>query len=515
MKTTPTAGTFKIGHLIKEIRIRRGITQSQFAESLNTSQSAVARLESGEQNLSLEQITKISDALGHPLLQLSENWSDSFRIRGGRKLKGSIETNPSKNGAMGLLCAALLNKGTTTLHNIPRIEEVNRLLELFQSIGVKTKWIGDEKSKMVEIKTPKDNEWTFETLDTDAAKKIRSTLMMIGPLIHRLGAFFIPHSGGCNMGERTINAHRLAFESLGVSIVTTTDQYQIDGTKIKTGEITMYEASDTATENILMGASLVPGETTIHFAQENYMVQDVIGFLRACGVQIERENISTIKVTGVDEIQRNIEYWNSEDPIESMAFITAAIVTQSTLTITRCPIDFLRLELYKLKLMGLKYSMSKEYLSKNNFTKLVDITISPSKLTAPKDKLHPLPYPGINVDNLPFFVPICSQAEGTTLINDWMWENRAIYFTELNRLGANISLADPHRVFIQGPTPLKAAQIVCPPALRPSMIIFLAMLGAPGTSTLRNVYSINRGYENIAERLNSIGADIEQITDIG
>ena len=102
-----------------------------------------------------------------------------------------------------------------------------------------------------------------------------------------------------------------------------------------------------------------------------------------------------------------------------------------------------------------------------------------------------------------------------TLINDWMWENRAVYFTELNRLGANISLADPHRVFIQGPTPLKAAQIVCPPALRPSMIIFLAMLGAPGTSVLRNVYSINRGYENIAERLNAIGAGIERITDIG
>ncbi len=507
--------TYQIGHLIKEIRVRRGITQAQFAEKMATSQSAVARIESGEQNLSLEQISKISDVLGHPLLQMSDNWSDDFRIRGGRKLKGSIETNPSKNGAMGLLCASLLNKGKTTLHNIPHIEEVNRLLEVFQSIGVKTKWLGDEHGRSIEIQTPKDGKWNFGQLDIGAARRIRSSLMMIGPLAHRLKKFFIPHSGGCNMGERTINAHRLAFESLGISINTTNDKYVVDASRIKAGEITMYEASDTATENILMGASLIPKKTVIHFAQENYMVQDVAGFLRACGVKIERENISTIHIMGVEEIDVDIEYWNSEDPIESMAFITAAIMTKSTLTITRCPIDFIRLEIYKLKLMGQKFTLSKEYLAKNGFTKLVDIKVMPSKLMAPKDKLHPLPYPGINVDNLPFFVPICTQAEGTTLINDWMWENRALYFTELNRLGANISLADPHRVFIQGSTPLKSAQIVCPPALRPSMIIFLAMLGAPGTSTLRNVYSINRGYENIAERLNAIGADIERITDIG
>ncbi len=510
----------KIGHLIKEIRVRRGLTQSQFAEKLETSQSAVARIESGEQNLTLEQISKISDTLGHPLMHMSENMSDDFRIRGGRQLKGSIETNPSKNGAMGLLCAALLNKGVTTLRNIPRIEEVNRLLEVFESIGVKSKWIDGDKSQSLELRTPNDgagtNSWSFEKLDIAAAKKMRTTLMMIGPLSHRLKKFFIPHSGGCSMGERTINAHRLAFESVGISIETKDDRYEIDATNVASGKsLVMYEASDTATENILMGAALIPGRTSIHFAQENYMVQDIVGFLRACGVKVERESISTVHVTGVAEINKNIEYWNSEDPIESMAFITAAIMTKSTLTITRCPIDFIRLEMYKLELMGQRFEVGAEYFSKNGFTKLVDIIMKPSELVAPKDKIHPLPYPGINVDNLPFFVPICTQAEGMTLINDWMWENRAVYFTELNRLGANISLADPHRVFIQGPTPLKAAQIVCPPALRPSMIIFLAMLGAPGTSVLRNVYSINRGYENIAERLNAIGAGIERITDIG
>ncbi|HEY4507471.1 MAG TPA: UDP-N-acetylglucosamine 1-carboxyvinyltransferase, partial [Candidatus Paceibacterota bacterium] len=139
----------------------------------------------------------------------------------------------------------------------------------------------------------------------------------------------------------------------------------------------------------------------------------------------------------------------------------------------------------------------------------VDIAARPSNLVAPPDKLHALPYPGINADNLPFFVPIATQAEGTTLVHDWMWENRAIYFTELNRLGADVALADPHRVFVTGRTKLRGAQVVAPPALRPAAVILIAMLAAEGTSVLRNVYPINRGYEEIAARLRSIGADVE------
>jgi UDP-N-acetylglucosamine 1-carboxyvinyltransferase len=161
--------------------------------------------------------------------------------------------------------------------------------------------------------------------------------------------------------------------------------------------------------------------------------------------------------------------------------------------------------------MNLKYKILKRYYSYNERTKLADIEIFPTKLRALADKIHSNPYPGINIDNLPFFVPIAIRANGQTMIHDWVYENRAIYFTELNRLGANITLADPHRVYIQGGTPLKAAQVVCPPALRPSMVILISMLAAPGTSILRNVYMINRGYEEIAKRLNSIGADIKII----
>jgi UDP-N-acetylglucosamine 1-carboxyvinyltransferase len=433
-----------------------------------------------------------------------QNASIDFQVNGGKKLHGSIKTNFSKNGSVGLLCATLLNKGVTTLHGIARIEEVNRVVEILESIGVKVDWLDHNTIK---ITPPK--KFNLKNINIESAIKTRSIVMLIGPLIHHLSSFSLPHAQGCNLGMRTIAAHTYALENLGVKIKTTAKSYVITATKLKSSEIVMYESGDTACENVLTAAALINGTTIISFASANYMVQEVCFFLEALGVKIDGIGSSTLTVHGIKEINKNIEYWNSEDPIESMMFISACIVTNSKLKITRCPIDFLSLELEKLKRMGLRYKILKRYYSYNKRTKLADIEIFPSKLKALADKIHSNPYPGINIDNLPFFVPIAIRAKGQTMIHDWVYENRAIYFTELNRLGADITLADPHRVYIQGGTPLKAAQVVCPPALRPSMIILISMLAASGTSILRNVYMINRGYEEIAERLNSIGADIK------
>jgi UDP-N-acetylglucosamine 1-carboxyvinyltransferase len=332
--------------------------------------------------------------------------------------------------------------------------------------------------------------------------------MLIGPLIHLLPTFSIPHASGCKLGKRTISAHTYALEDIGVKIKTTNSTYEIGAQKLKPANIVMYEAGDTACENILTAVAKVPGKTTISFASGNYMVQEICFFIEKLGIKIEGIGTSTMIVHGVKDIDMDVEYSNSEDPIESMMFISAAIATDSELTITRCPIDFLSLELEKLKRMNLKYKILKSYKSYNGRTNLIDIKIMPSKLIALDDKIHANPYPGINMDNLPFFVPIAIKAKGQTMIHDWVYENRAIYFTELNRLGADVTLADPHRVYIQGGTQLKGAQVVCPPALRPAMIILIGMLGAHGTSVLRNVYMISRGYEEIADRLNKIGADI-------
>ena len=426
-----------------------------------------------------------------------------FKIEGGVKLCGTVATNYSKNGAMGLLCASILNKGKTRLHVIPKIEEVFRIIEVMESIRFKIDWIANTS---IQIEPPKIIE--IEKINRVSASKTRTIIMFMGPLIHQFKSFKLPNSQGCKMGKRTISAHIYGLEKLGVKVKVDENNYLITREKIKNAEIVMYESGDTAVENLLMAASLIPNKTTIKFASSNYMVQEVAFFLEKMGVKIDGIGNSTMTVHGVSEINSDIEYTNSEDPIESMMYISAAVTTGSEIKITRCPIDFLELELLKLEKMGLKFKSSKFYLAENGRTKLVDIIIKPSKLTALDDKIYGRPFPGVNIDNLPFFVPIATQATGTTLIHDWTWENRAIYFMELNRLGANMVLADPHRVFIHGPTKLKAAQVVCPPALRPAMIILIAMLAAEGVSVLRNVYSINRGYESIAEKLNSIGAKI-------
>ena len=445
---------------------------------------------------------------------VSRNWQnekDDFEIEGGHKLSGSITTNASKNGAMHLFAAALVNRGKTTLKNIPRIEEVSRFIEIFRSLGIKVVWIG---KNTLTIEPPKT--FSFSHINSRSTGKIRSALMLIGPLSNRLKSFKLPHIGGCQMGERTIAAHRYALEDLGLKIITRDSYYEITtGHKIK-NETVMYEASDTGTTNAILRAAVLPASptggpqrTTIDFAQQNYMVLEVCYFLQKLGIKISGIGTKTLIIEGNPNIETDIEYSNSEDPIEAMLFITAAIMTRSKLMVKRAPIDFLRVELLKLEKMGLRYDMSKTYLAANGHTRLVDLTIQSSKLKALHDKIHAQPYPGINTDNLPFFVPIATQAEGTTLIHDWMWEDRAIFFTELNRLGANVRLADPHRVFVDGPSKLKGAQIVCPPALRPAVMLMVAMLGAEGKSILRNVYAINRGYENILGRLNKIGAKIK------
>src|SRR3989344_130531 len=435
----------------------------------------------------------------------SKNSMD-FEINGGKKLSGTINTGYSKNGSVGLLCASVLNQGTTILHGIARIEEVYRVMEILESIGAKVAWTN---TNTVTIKPPK--EFNVKKLNRGSAEKTRSIIMFIGPLAHFLPSFYIPHAEGCHLGKRTIAAHRYALEELGIKVAVTEDRYEIRTKKFTPGNIIMYEAGDTPIENVLTAAALIPGKTVIKFTSSNYQVQEICFFLEKCGVKIEGIGTSTLIIHGIKKINKKIEYYNSEDPIESMTFIASAIATDSTLTIARCPINFLELELYKLKKMGLQYKISKEYKAKNKRTNLVDITIFPSKFKALDDKIHANPYPGINMDNLPYFVIPAIKAKGQTLIHDWTYENRAIYLTELNRMGASITLADPHRLYVEGGTKLRPAQMVCPPALRPSMVILIAMLSAPGVSILRNVYMINRGYEEIVKRLNSIGADIKVI----
>jgi len=339
--------------------------------------------------------------------------------------------------------------------------------------------------------------------------------MLLGPLLHQYSDFKIPFAGGCELGTRTVEPHLAGLAAFGLNIETKDEYYHVTvDKKTVANTILLTERSDTATENFLMAAALYDGTTVIRNASPNYMVQDMCFYLQKLGVQIEGIGTTTLKVRGMRHINKNVEYFISEDPIEAMSFIAAALVTDSEIGIKRVPIEFVEIELSILDSMGLKLEISPEYKARNDETRLVDIRVLHSKLVAPKDKLHSMPFPGVNMDNLPFLGLIATAATGRTLVHDWTYENRAIYFTELSKLNAKIELVDPHRVYITGPTKWRPAEIISPPALRPSVVIMLAMLAAPGQSTLRNVYSINRGYEDFANRLNTLGADIETLREI-
>ncbi len=432
----------------------------------------------------------------------------NYRVSGGKPLSGTVQTNISKNAAVALLAASLLNRGETILKRMPRIEEVKRLIEVMESIGVKIVW---DPSGDMRITPPEKID--LSNLNRESAERTRSIALFIAPLAHLLGSFELPAPRGCDLGKRSLGAHIDALEKLGIHVTGNEEAhtYHVESNGKKPAEIIMYEASDTGVENVLMAAARIPGTTTIKFASANYMVQDLCVFLRHCGVRIDGIGTSTLVVHGLSEIDAEIHGHPSEDPIESMFFISLAATTHSEITIERCPIDFLELELYTLGQMGLVYEVGERYASENGQTILRDVTIRPSDLVAAPEKIAARPYPGINIDNLPFFVPPATQARGETLIHDWVYDGRAKYYLEMNKLGATIELLDQHRALVKGPTRLHAAQIEAPPALRPATLLLIGMLAAEGESMLSNVYPISRGYANLHERLQKLGATIEAI----
>ena len=504
----------EIGAIIATARTRQNMTQAELADKIGTSQSAINRIEHGKQNASLEIISKISHALRTQIVTVNDTASKSYRINGGKELHGSITINTSKNAAVGLLCAALLNEQKTTLVHLAHIEEVYRIIEVLESIGVKTEWINNGRD--LEITPPKKID--LDNLDIEAARRTRTIIMFMGPLLHRFKEFRLPYAGGCSLGSRTVEPHLHALKNFGLDADAKSNPGFYEATvrdiKIEDKKIVLTERGDTVTENAVMAAALYPGKTTIVGASPNYMVQDVCFFLQKLGITIEGVGTTNLIIHGVKRISKEIKYAPGEDPIEAMSFIAAGIATRSEIEVKRVPIEFLEIELEVLRSMGQKMRISKEYLGENGRTRLVDIRLKKSTLKAPIDKIHPMPFPGLNIDSLPFFSLIAATAEGRTLIHDWVFENRAIYSTELSNLNAKVELLDAHRIFVNGPTNWRPAEMMAPPALRPAVVIMLAMLAAPGTSILRNVYSIARGYEDFANRLRALGADIEPLSDI-
>lgn len=429
----------------------------------------------------------------------------NFIINGGKKLHGAIKTNSAKNSAVAILCALPMIKGKTVLADMPKIEEVNRIIEILTSIGLKITWLSGSRLQVINR-----GKISLSSINRESYEKTRSAILLIGALSSIFKNFRLPKTSGCKLGKRTVNPHVIALNHLGIEVKKINDTFMINSGRAKAADFTMYESGDTATENAVLAAALLPGTTEINLASPNYMVQDLCYFLVKAGAKIKGIGTTKLEITGVKKL-KPVSYPIMPDPIEAMAFIAIAITTASKLKVKACPIEFLSLELEKLRVMGQKMKLSRPYKSSNGRFTLVDLEIIPSKLNALPDKIYGRPFPGLNIDNLPLFLPILTQTHGQTLVHDWVYENRAVYYLELNKLGADIILLDPHRVMVTGPVKLKPTEIICPPALRPAINLLICALAAKGKSTLYNSYSIDRGYENICERLNKLGADIKRI----
>ncbi len=496
-----------IGSIIRDARGAAGLSELQLASAVGAAATTVQRIEQGNQNLSVQLISRIAEVLDLPELRSISNSKMNYLITGPTKLSGEIDVRSSKNAAVALLCASLLNRGTTVLRGIARIEEVDRILEVLESIGMELTWTRDGK----DIQLRRGGQLRPEDIDQRAARRTRSILMFLGPLMHEFDSFNLPYAGGCDLGARTVQPHLSALSKLGLSVKAHEERYQANVQSVAATQrnITLVERGDTVTENAIMAAARTPGLTVLRNASGNYMVQDLCFFLEKLGVKIDGIGTTTLRIQGIADIDVDVEYEISEDPIEAMSLLTAGIVTDSQLTVRRCPIEFLEVEFAVLEEMGQRMELSAEYVSHNGRTRLVDVTVLPSPLQAPLDKIHPMPFPGLNIDNLPFFAVIGATATGRSVIYDWVYDNRAIHLKKLEELGANVAIMDAHRVMIIGPTNLRANIITTPPALRPAVCVLIGALAARGTTTLRDVYVINRGYEDLPQRLNRLGAQIE------
>jgi UDP-N-acetylglucosamine 1-carboxyvinyltransferase len=349
-----------VGLLLRDARTEKGWTQGQLAGELGTSQSAIARMEQGKQNLSLKMIQRLEAIVGRSIVKVGRPQMTHLRVEGGRTLSGSVDVNSSKNAGVALLCASLINRGTTTLRRLARIEEVNRIVEVLTSIGVECTWLN---ANDLQIRRPAVLD--LDSMDVEAARRTRSVIMLLGPLLDESAEYRLPYAGGCDLGTRTVEPHMQALRQFGLSVEATSGFYSVQAPPADGDNRTfvLSERGDTVTENAIMAAAHRRGTTVIRNASPNYMVQDLCFYLQGLGVEIDGVGTTTLKITGQPSIDVDIEYFPSEDPIEAMSLITAGIVTNSEVTIRRVPIEFMEIELATLEQMGQELEISGEYFA--------------------------------------------------------------------------------------------------------------------------------------------------------
>lgn len=421
-----------------------------------------------------------------------------FVVEGGARLSGEITPAGNKNAALPIIAAALLTDEPLTLTNVPDIRDVAVMVEMAEKAGASVTR-ADPHTVTISggVRTTE--------LDTTLAREIRASLLFAGPLLSRYGEVTLAPPGGDVIGRRRVDTHFLAFQALGAEARTEHGGYHIKKRKLEGADIVLDEASVMATENALMGAVLASGRTTISNAASEPHVQELARCLVSMGAKVEGIGTNTLHVEGVEHL-RGTTHRISSDHVEIGSFIGLAAVTHGDVTIKDVAADQLRMIRLVFERLGVKTELRDDGLHVPGRERYVVQT----DLGGAIPKIQPLPWPGFPTDLTSIATVVATQAEGTVLVHDWMYEGRLYFVDVLGRMGARIVLCDPHRAVIVGPSQLYGDELRSPD-IRAGMALLLAALCAQGTSVINNIEVIDRGYEKLDERLARLGAKIERV----
>jgi len=432
----------------------------------------------------------------------------SFRIKGGAQLFGEIEPQGAKNEALQVICAVLLTEEPVILNKIPEIRDVLKLIDLLAAMGVKVDKIGDESYRF------QANNVNASYLETDEYKlkaaQLRGSIMILGPLLARFGGAKIPKPGGDKIGRRRLDTHFLGFQELGAKFEYNTKDgfYYIDASKLQGKYMLLDEASVTGTANIIMTAVLAQGETIIYNAACEPYIQQLCKMLRSMGAKISGIGSNMLTINGVESLA-GTTHTLLPDMIEVGSFIGMAALTQSTLTIKNTAVEHLGIIPSVFRKMGQHLEIrGNDIIVPAQEEYVIDSFIDGSIMT-----IADAPWPGFTPDLLSIVLVMATQAKGNVLIHQKMFESRLFFVDKLIDMGAQIILCDPHRATVIGQnrqTPLRGIQMTSPD-IRAGVALLIAALSAEGESTIYNVEQIDRGYQNIDQRLNALGAQIERI----
>lgn len=421
----------------------------------------------------------------------------TFCVSGGRALKGTVHPAGNKNAALPILAATLLADGPCRIDRVPRIRDVETMLELLSGLGARATWTGPNT---VEVDTRGASP---RALNPELAARMRASILLAGPMLARFGGVSLPPPGGDVIGRRRIDTHFLAFERLGATI-TVGATYQLSAKALQGADIFLDEPSVTATENALMAAVAARGTTVLRNVAGEPHVQELARFLVACGASIDGIGTNTLTVAGAHGLGA-ASYTVGPDHIEIGSFIGLAAATNSALAIEGVRADDLRSTLLAFERLGVRPRFEHDRL-------IIDADQERrirADVGGHVPKLEDGPWPAFPADLMSIAIVVATQCEGLLLVFEKLFESRLFFVDKLIGMGARIVLCDPHRAVIAGPAPLRG-QIVESPDIRAGMAMLVAALAAHGESVIHNIGQIERGYEKIDERLRSLGAKIER-----